>query len=153
MQLSDAFLALDQDSFGQILRSISIGKLKTYQLYDRMKARAHVPKLNSENLRKAAPRLWLRVQEHDEDFCEDLAQSILISQLEMIRAVLDFLGIPNEEGFFAKDLDAPKYLTEGWQQRAWDEFREKYPPAALQFYINHLGWELDKSAVVFVPTR
>ena len=35
----------------------------------------------------------------------------------MMRAVLDFLGIPNEDGFFAKDLDAPKYLTEGWQQR------------------------------------
>ncbi|MCX6621043.1 MAG: hypothetical protein NTY38_08160 [Acidobacteria bacterium] len=151
MQLSDAFLALGQESFGQILRAISIGKLKTYQLYDRMKARAHVPKLNSESLRKAGPRLWVRIQEHDEELCQDLAQSILISQLGMIGAVLDFLGIPNEEGFFAKDLDAPKYLTEGWQQRAWDEFHEKHPSAALQFYINHLAWELQKDASVFTP--
>ncbi len=151
MQLSDAFLALGPDSFGHLLRTISIGKLKTYQLYDRIKARTHVPKLNSESLRKAAPRMWPRIEEHDEEFCQDLAQSILISQLDMIRAVLDFLEVPNEDGFFAKDVDASKYLTEGWQRRVWDKFHEKYPPAGLQFYINHLAYELDKSAPVFVP--
>ena len=151
MQLSDAFLALGPDSFREILRAISIGKLKTYQLYDRMKARVHLPKLNSETLRKAGPRLWTRVEERDEEFCQDLAQAILISQLEMITSVLNFLGIPNDEGFFAKELDAPKYLTEGWQQRVWDEFQAKVPPAALQFYINHLAWELQKEAPVFTP--
>ena len=36
----------------------------------------------------------------------------------MIKDVLDLLGIPHEDGFFAKDLDASDKLTEGWQQRA-----------------------------------
>lgn len=151
MQLSDAFIALGPEPFGQLLRTISIGRLKTYQLYDRIKTRAHVPKLNSESLRKAAGKMWPRIEAHEEELCEDLAQAILISQLDMIRAVLDFLGIPNEDGFFAKDVEASKYLTEGWQKRVWDQFQQKYAAAALQFYINHLAWELDKGAAVFVP--
>ena len=89
-----------------MLRGISIGKLKTYQLYDRFKTRTHLAKVNTENLRKAAPRFWQRLNEHDEEFATDLSQAILISHLDMIAAVLNFLGIPNQEGFFAKDLDA-----------------------------------------------
>ena len=48
----------------------------------------------------------------------------------MIAAVLNFLGVPNEEGFFAKDLDAKQYLTEGWQARAYEHFKAEYPEAA-----------------------
>jgi hypothetical protein len=151
MELSDAFLALGPEQFGQLMRNVSMGKLKTYQLYDRIKARAHTPKLNSESLRKAGPKMWQRVVEGDQDLCQDLAQAILVSQLEMIRTVLDFLGIPNEEGFFAKDVDAAKFLTEGWRERAWTEFSAKFPAAVLQFYLNHLAWELEKEAPVFTP--
>ena len=104
-----------KNAFREVLRSISIGKLKTYQLYERVKARLHVQKLNTEALRKVAPRSWQRVTEQDEEFSTEIAQAILVSHLDMIVAVLGFLEIPNEEGFFAKDLDASKYLTEGWQ--------------------------------------
>src|SRR6516164_8440720 len=100
MQLSDVFLGLGEDSFQQLLKTVSMGKLRTYQLYERFKVRAHFNKLNSETLRKAAPRLWTRLSEKDEDFAQDLAQSILVSHLEMIKAALDLLGIPNEDGFF-----------------------------------------------------
>ncbi len=48
MQFSAIFLGLGEQSFTTLLRGISIGKLKTYQLYDRMKARLHLAKLNSE---------------------------------------------------------------------------------------------------------
>src|SRR5581483_6749563 len=142
MLLTEIFLGQGADSFVQLLRNISIGKLKTFQLYDRMKARLHLAKLNSENLRKAAPRLWARLQDKDEEFASDLSQAILISHLGMIKAVLDELGIPNEDGFFAKDIDGSKYLTDGWQQKAYEKFKATYPNAVLLFYINHLGWEL-----------
>jgi hypothetical protein len=151
MQLCEIFLGLGQPSFGQLLRAISLGKLKTYQLFDRIKARLHVAKLNSEGIRKAEPRLWARLGEHDEDFATDLSQAILISHLDMIKAVLDHLGIPNEDGFFAKDLDSAKYLTEGWQQKAYDQFKDKYPSAVLLFYINHLDWEVAKAEQLFQP--
>jgi len=36
-------------------------------------------KLNSEILRKAAPRVWARIAERDDEFATDLAQAILIS--------------------------------------------------------------------------
>jgi hypothetical protein len=151
MQLSDVVLALGEDSFLQLLKTVSIGKLRTYQLFERFKVRAHLHKLNSETLRKAGPRLWARISERDEEFAQDLAQAMLVSHLDMIRAALDFLGIPNQDGFFAKDLDAPKYLTEGWQQRVWDTLNEKFPRPALLFYINHLAWELQKEAPLFQP--
>src|SRR5919107_2462928 len=151
MQLSDIFVALGEPSFHQLIRTVSIGKLKTYQLYDRVKLRFHLNKLNSETLRKAAPKLWARLAEDDDEFATDIAQIVLVSHLEMIRDVLDLLGIPHEDGFFAKDLDASEKLTEGWQQRVFDAFRTKYNEALLVFYINHLDWELTKTEQVFNP--
>jgi len=149
MQLPEIFLGLGEDSFTQLLRSISIGKLKTYQLYDRMKTRFHLAKLNSESVRKASPRLWARLSEQDEELASDLSQAILVSHIDMIKAVLDHLEIPHEEGFFAKDVDGSKYLTEGWQQKTFDKFKDTYSRPLLLFYINHLGWEVAKTEQVF----
>jgi hypothetical protein len=145
MHVSDIFIGLGEDGFRDLLRSISIGKLKTFQLFERVKARLRTPKLNTETLRKAAPRSWQRIQEGDSEFASELAQAILVSHLDMIVAVLNFLEIPNEDGFFAKDLDGAKYLTEGWQQRVFEHFRGQYPDTLLLFYINHLALEVQKA--------
>jgi len=151
MQLSDIFLQLGEENFAQLVRGISIGRLKTYQLFDRVKTRLYLTKLNSETLRKATPRIWTRMAERDDEFASDVAQAVLISHLDMIRAVLDHQGIPHEDGFFAKDADVAGHLQEGWQQQVWDKFRAVYPPPALLFYINHLDWEIAKSTQVFQP--
>src|SRR5271165_6572756 len=142
MHISGVYLGLGQEMFGELVRGISIGKLKTYQLYEGFKVRAHLQKVNTEALRHAVPRLWARVSEPDEDFAKDLAQAMLVSHLDMIAAVLDFLGVPHENGFFAKDLDAKPYFTEGWEERVFEKFRGDFPGAVLTFYINHLKWEL-----------
>ncbi|MEJ7607549.1 MAG: hypothetical protein WKF37_15095 [Bryobacteraceae bacterium] len=151
MQLSDIFVALGEPAFQQLIRTVSIGKLKTFQLYERVKLRFHLNKLNSESLRKAAPRLWGRVAEGDQEFATDIAQTVLVSHLDMIKDVLDLVAIPHEDGFFAKDLDASEKLTEGWQDRVFTAFREKYPEVLLVFYINHLDWELTKTERVYQP--
>ena len=142
MQLCDVFLNLGEDRFSQLVRAISIGKLKTYQLYERFKTRSHLPKLSVETLQKAAPRLWARLKDRNDDYATDLAQAVLVSHLDMIVDVLNSVGIPHEDGFFAKDLDAKPYLTEGWEGRVFEQFRTKYREALLLFYINHLAWEL-----------
>ena len=151
MQLCDIFLRLGDENFQQLVRTVSMGRLKTYQLFDRVKTRLYLNKLNSETLRKATPRVWARIGEHDDEFAAEVGQAILISHLDMIRAVLDYLGIPHEDGFFAKDADVSGYLKDGWQQGTWDKFHETLPPAPLLFYINHLAWELAKAENVFQP--
>ena len=151
MRLSDVFVELGEERLGRLLRTISIGKLRTYQLYDRFKTRTHLPKVNTENLKKAVPRFWQRLNEHDEEFATDLAQAILIAHLDMIRAVLDALGIPNQEGFFDKDVDAKPHLTEGWQARMLEQFKDSYNPDLLLFYINHLDWELGGAQRAYLP--
>jgi hypothetical protein len=151
MQISEVYLGLGLDAFGHLIRGISIGKLKTYQIYEGFKVRAHLTKVNTEGLRKAVPRLWERIAGGDDDFAKDLAQAILVSHLDMITAVLDFLGIPHENGFFAKDMDAKPYFTEGWEQRVIEKFRDAYPEPLLLFYINHLRWELLGASDVFRP--
>ena len=143
MQLSEVFLALGEERLRDLIKGISIGKLRTYQLYERFKIRTHLTKLNTENLRKATPRFWQRLSEKDNEFASDLSQAILIPHMELIVAVLNFLGVPNQQGFFDKDLDAKKHLTEGWQARAWEQFQDQYPPSLLLFYLNHLTSELD----------
>lgn len=151
MQMCGVFLALGPDVFRDLLRHVSIGKMRTYQVYDRFKARAHLTKLNSEALRKAQPRLWARIEAGEEDFATDLSQVFLISHLDMIVDVLNFLKIPHQDGFFDKDLAPEKYLTEGWQESAYNEFAARYPRSVLLFYINHLDWELTKAEKLFVP--
>ncbi len=151
MQMCGVYLALGPDVFRQLVRGISIGKLKTYQVYERFKLRARLVKLNSESLRKAEPKFWARIEAGEEDFATDLSQVFLLSHLNMIVDVLNFLGIPNEDGFFDKDLKPEQYLTEGWQQRVFEQFSDKYPREILLFYINHLDWELNKTDQVFLP--
>lgn len=149
MLLSEVFLKLGEVNFGAFVRGVSMGKLRTYQMYKSFQVSARLTKLNAEMLRKAVPRFWTRLSEGDDGFARELAQVILLSHLDLIGAVLGFLEIPNDNGFFAKDLDASKYLTPGWQQRVYEKFQGSFPEPALLLYINHLAWELDKTAVYF----
>jgi hypothetical protein len=151
MQLCDVFLALGESVFADLLKRISISRLRTYQIYEHIKVRTHLSKLNSEALRKAAPRLWSRLSQRDEDLAGDLSQAILVSHLEMIIAALDFLGVPHQDGFFAKDADLSAHLTEGWQQRAYGALKDKHPASVLQFYLNHLGVETGAAKELFTP--
>ncbi|HYZ85099.1 MAG TPA: hypothetical protein VE621_11880 [Bryobacteraceae bacterium] len=151
MQLSDIYVALGEQHFTSMLRNVSISKLKTFQMYERVKLRFHLSKLNSETLKKAAPRLFARIQSGEEDFASDVTQTILVSRMDMIKAVLDHLGMPHDDGFFAKDLDATPYLTGDWKERVWETFREAFPPTLLVFYINHLNWEMTKADELFNP--
>ncbi len=151
MQISDVYLGLGQDGFAQLVRGISIGKLRTYQIYEGFKVRAHLNKVNTESLRKASPRFWERIAARDEDFAKDFAQAVLVSHLDLIIGVLDFLGVPHENGFFAKDMDPKPYFTEGWEQRVVEKFRGQASEAVLLFYINHLRWELLGAKDVFRP--
>jgi hypothetical protein len=135
---------------GDLVRKISMGALRTYKIYDQVKLRTRLNKLNADHLRKAVPRLWERLQQTDEDLAQDLAQAVLVSNLDFVVEVLNFLGIPHDgSGFFQKDVSTAEYLKEGWQQRVLDEFRGRYPEALVRLYINHLLWEVDKKAEVF----
>jgi hypothetical protein len=151
MKLHELFVALGEENFRSQLRGISIGTLRTYQIFDRVKTRCHLAKLNTENLRAAAPRLWERLKGGEAELALELSQAILVSQLKMIVDVLNFFEIPHEDGFFAKETDPKLFLKEGWQQTAYDHFKASYPPALLSFYLNHLAHEIDENSPVFEP--
>jgi hypothetical protein len=151
MQISDLYRGLGEEAFGKIIRGISIGKLKTYQIYEGFKVRAHLHKVNTEALRKSTPKFWTRIMEGDEDFGKDLGQSVLVSHLDMIAAALNLLGVPHENGFFAKDMDPKPYFTDGWENRVYAALKETYPETILVFYINHLRWELLGAESIYQP--
>ena len=151
MKLHELFVALGADSFPSQLRGISIGTLRTYQIYDRVKTRCHLAKLNTENLRTASGRLWERLKSGEEDLALELSQAILISQIKLIIEVLNYFKIPHEDGFFAKETDPMQFLKVGWQQEAYDHFKVSHPPALVNFYINHLAHEIDANNPVFIP--
>ncbi len=149
MQMCDVFLSMGESGFQDLLKRISISRLRTYQIFEHVKLRLRLVKLNSEHLRKAAPRLWERIQAQDTDLATDLSQAILVSHLEMIIAALNLLEIPHQDGFFDKDADVSAYLKEGWQQKAFDGLKDKYPASVLQFYLNHLAIETSQAAEIF----
>ena len=140
-------------TFRDLLKQLSLGKLRTYQWFERMKFRLRVAKLNGESLMKSAPRQWARLaEERDGDLAMDLAQAILVCHVDsLIVPVLAFLGVPHKEGFFEKDANIAAYLTDGWQQRVWERFAAEMPKSVLVFYLNHLAMEMSEGAVLFVP--
>jgi hypothetical protein len=145
MELTDAYKALGQSRFESLVGAVSIGALKTYSVYESFKVRIHLTKLNRQRLRRAAPRLWDRISDGDGDLARDFAQAVLVSNIDLIVNVLDFLEIPHDgNGFFDKDADPGEKLSDGWQQRVFDKFREGNTPEVVLLYINHLGWEMDK---------
>jgi hypothetical protein len=115
-----------------------------------VKTRCHLQKLNTETLRRAEPRLFERIKA-EEDLATELAQAVLICHLDLIIAVLNFLEVPHEEGFFQKDVDVSTYLKEGWEGRVYEEFKDKFPEQVVLFYINHLSWEVLKTEQVYKP--
>ncbi len=151
MELTEIFQSLGEDRFYELIRTVSISRLKTYQLYESLKTRARVPKLNVQGLRRAALQFWGRIGSGDEDLAADLAQAVLVSNFDMLIEILDFLGVPHQDGFFEKDLDASEILTGDWQERAYDQFREKHPEPAVLFYVNHLAYELAGETSLFMP--
>lgn len=151
MTLSDVFLGLGQERLDACLRQISLGKLKSFQLFERFKLRARLVKLNQESLRKAAPKFLARLGEQDEEFAVELAQAILVSHMDMIVAVLNHLGVPHNEGFFEKDAKLNDHLAGDWQQRSYTEFHARFPEAVLVFYLNHLAHEVDEKSALFGP--
>ncbi len=151
MDLSEVYRGLGRERFDALIGEIAMGSLRTYKLFDSFKVHARLGKLNRERLRKAAPRLWERLQEGDEDLARELSQGVLVSNLAFVVEVLDLLEIPHDgNGFFDKEGQAAEKLTEGWQQRVYDTFRERYPKPLILLYINHLDWELAKPSAPFV---
>ncbi len=150
MELSAVFRSLGQAAVDELVRTISLGTLKAYQLYDGFKVRARLTKLNAEHLRKATPRLWERLEQGDEDLAGDLAQAILVSNTNFVVEALDFLQIQHDgAGFLQKDAALEQQLTEGWQQRVLEQFRGRYPETLIRLYVNHLTWEANKQAELF----
>jgi hypothetical protein len=150
VDLSEVFISLGRPALDELLGQVAMGALRTYQMFDSFKIRTRLDKLNAEHLRKAAPRLWERLEQKDEDLARELAHAMLVSQIAFVVEVLDFLGITHDgSGFLTKDASLEKQLTEGWQQRVLEAFRGRYPEPLIRLYINHLTWEADKQAPVF----
>lgn len=151
MELSEVYRALGEERFGELLGEVSMGSLRTYKLVDSFKLHARLGKLNRERVRKAAPHLWERLQQGDEELARELAQGVLVSNITFVVEVLDFLGIPHDGGgFFDKEGPVAEKLTAGWQQRVFEEFRARYPESLILLYVNHLDWELAKPGAPFV---
>jgi hypothetical protein len=151
MKLNELFVALGEDSFRGQLRGISLGTLRTYKFYDRLKTRLHLTKLNTETLRNAAPKAFARLREGEDELALEISQCILISNMQMIVEVLDFLGVPHTDGFFGEDQKPADHLSGDWQQRAYVQFKDKYPPAVLVLYLNYLAHEMNPDTEVFQP--
>ncbi len=151
MKLHELFVALGEESFRGQLRGISMGTLRTYKFYERLKTRLHLGKLNTESLRLSAPKTFARLQEGEEDLALEISQCILISNMGMIVEILDFLQVPHQDGFFAEGMKPAEHLTGDWQARAFAEFKEKHPVPVLVLYLNYLAHEMDPETPVFQP--
>ncbi len=142
MDLVEVYQALGQERSNRLIRTVSIGALKTFGVYEAVKVRSRLQRLNRQKLRMAAPKLWKRISEGDAGLAREMAQAVLVSNIPLIVEVLEQLGIEHDgNGFFDKDGDYSDRLAEGWQGEVFAKCREKYDEDVVLLYINHLGWE------------
>lgn len=138
------YRAFGQERSDRLVRTISIGALKTFGVYEAVKVRSRLHRLNRQKLRAAAPKLWERVTDGDADLARDLTQAVLVSNIPVVVDVLERLGIEHDgNGFFAKDGDYSEQLADGWAGRVYAECRQSHDEDLLLLYVNHLGWETD----------
>lgn len=142
MDLVEVYSALGQERCRLLVRAISIGALRTYGVYEAIKIRSRLRRLNRQKLRASSAKLWKRITEGDQALAHDLSQAVLVSNIPLIVEVLDLLGIEHDEnGFYARGTDHSKQLGQGWPDRVCTEITGQYPNHLLLLYINHLGWE------------
>ena len=144
MELAEVYVALGQDRTVQLARTISMGALRRFGVYEGIKIRSRLKKFNRQRLRAAAPTLWRRIASGDTGLARELSQAVLVSNTPLIVEVLDLLEIEHDEnGFFDRDFDYSAQLTSDWADKAFEAFRTRYPEELVLLYINHLGWETD----------
>ena len=143
MDVVQVYKALGEPHFSDLIRMISIGATKTYGVYESVKIRCRLEKLNRQKLHKSTPKLWQRILENDSGLADEITQAILVSNLTFVIEVLDLLNIPHEEnGFLEKDADHADKLVTGWKANTFKHFSGKYPEPLVLLYINHLGSEM-----------
>lgn len=142
MDLAEVYEALGQERVAGSIRTISMGALKTFGVYQSLKVGSRLRKLNRSNLQRAAGRLWQRVADGDTDLGRDLSQAILVSNIPLVTEVLDCLELEHDgNGFFSKDSDHADKLTEGWAERVFAHCKDRFDQDLVLLYINYLGWE------------
>ncbi len=142
MDLVGVYAALGQDRCTRLVRTISIGALRTYGVYQAIKIRSRLHTFNRQKLRAASQKLWRRILDGDADLARDLSQGVLVSNIPLVVAVLDFLEIQHDDnGFFAKDDDYSQQFAAGWPEAVFEEFSGRFSEDLVLLYINHLGWE------------
>lgn len=144
MDLAEVYQALGQERVAGSVRTVSMGALKTFGVYKAIKVRSRLSKLNRLNLQRAAGRLWQRVADGDTDLGRDLAQAVLVSNIPLISAVLDFLEIEHDgNGLISTDSDHSESLSDGWAERVFAHCKDRFDQDLLLLYINYLGWETE----------
>jgi len=147
VELTEVYEAFGSDRTSRLVRSVSLGALRTYGVYEAIKVRSRLRTLNRQKLRAAAPRLWEQIKDGDADLARDLSQAVLVSNIPLIVEVLDLLEIEHDDnGFFDKDSDYSSQLSDGWEQRVFEHCKDRFDPDLVLHYINHLGWELEALA-------
>lgn len=153
MELAEVYQALGEERTARLLRTVSIGALKTFGVYKDVKVRSQLHTLNRQKLRAASPKLWQRIVAGDEDLAATVGKAILVSNVTLIIESLDFLEIEHDgAGYFDRDGDYSTRFAEGWERMLFERFRERYPEELVLFYVNHLGSELGTLERPFLGT-
>lgn len=151
MDLAEVYSALGRERSVRLVKAISIGALKTYGVYAALKVRSRLGRFNRMRLRKAAPMLWKRIVAGDEALAQELSQAVLVSNLPLVVAALDELGIEHDgTGFFSIEQGFAEEMEPGWERRLYAQVARRFPEELVLLYINHLGWETETLDEPFV---
>jgi len=96
--------------------------------------------VNTEVLAQVRARFWAGSPRERKTSLKTWPRQYWWSHIDMITAVLDFVGAPHENGFLRQEND-PKPYSPRLENRVLEKFRGQYPEPLLLFYINPLEWE------------
>lgn len=72
----------------------------------------------------------------ESDVCQEIIRNWLYTQRPMLKATLDFLKIPNQDGLVETELDFFKTLSDSDAKAVFDHVAKRFPAEHVWLYLN-----------------
>lgn len=75
----------------------------------------------------------------ESEVCQEIIRNWLYTQRPLLKATLDFLKIPNQDGLVETELDFFKDLSESEAKAVFDHLADKFDPEHVWIYLSFVS--------------
>lgn len=89
-----------------------------------------------EQVRKLHEKFKQSDSKAELDVCQEIIRNWLYTKRPMLKAALDFLGVPNQDGLVETELDFFKDISEAQAKSLFEHISKDFAPEHVWIYLN-----------------